>query len=484
MFTELNLTNFKGFQGTHNLRLAPLTLIFGPNSSGKSAIIKSLLMLSQSLEPHGKQSITSSASPIQFTGDLVNLANFQTSIFRGETQREMSIGFATQTRPQKSDKSYDEHSRLSLDFKVVLDGGSLKLKEVNIESSGNKLRFAPKRIKSSTQTLTLGHSVNDASIHALLAESDEKPSSVNLERFVKYIKSYEVQRAGFMPHFSPEQLFQDFFAEDKIKEVWRRQFPGSRLSQNDSLAIQTLSLHWLSHLSHDLRRLRGQLQSLTHIGPLRSISDRIQNASPDVYITVGPRGERTADLLARRNESRKSINLQVEVNQWLSKMKIGYHVEVETVSSNELPHIGNNQTLVFTDSNTQVKLGALDVGVGISQVLPIVVQCLAYERRTLLIEEPELHLHPRLQSSLAELFVDSAITTRRNQIVVETHSEHLILRLLKLIRDGQVSTKDVSVIYVESGEDGSFIKHLEIDSDGIFVDTWPDGFFADPLYSE
>lgn len=119
-----------------------------------------------------------------------------------------------------------------------------------------------------------------------------------------------------------------------------------------------------------------------------------------------------------------------------------------------------------------------DVGTGVSQLLPVVVLALDAQRSLVAIEQPELHLHPALQTELGDLFVESALR-RSNTLLIETHSEHLILRLLRRIRETTLRPDQVSVIYVENGEQGMKLSQLRIDESGEFIDRWPKGFFAE-----
>jgi predicted ATPase len=98
---------------------------------------------------------------------------------------------------------------------------------------------------------------------------------------------------------------------------------------------------------------------------------------------------------------------------------------------------------------------------------------------TLLIEQPEIHIHPRLQAELGSLLADCIKPPFENQFIIETHSEHLMLRLQKLIRKGELKPEDISVIYVDRGAEGSKCLHLRLDEEGDFIDEWPDGFFEE-----
>ena len=139
------------------------------------------------------------------------------------------------------------------------------------------------------------------------------------------------------------------------------------------------------------------------------------------------------------------------------------------------------------DRRTKVTVAPSDVGFGIGQLLPILVEGLVAERRIVCVEQPEIHLHPRLQAHLADFLIDTAGAdapndrrhTNANQWIVETHSEALILRVQKHIRAGKLKADNVSVLYVEPGPEGSTIRQLRLDDDGEFMDTWPNGFFEE-----
>ena len=135
--------------------------------------------------------------------------------------------------------------------------------------------------------------------------------------------------------------------------------------------------------------------------------------------------------------------------------------------------------LILTDEKSGVQVSMQDVGYGISQILPIIVESISSQNSTLLIEQPELHLHPALQSKLGDLFAEQCPT---KQFIIETHSEHLVLRLKRLIRRGDLDAKDVSLLSVDANPDGtSSVTRIRLDSDGEFIDEWPRGFFDERL---
>lgn len=131
-------------------------------------------------------------------------------------------------------------------------------------------------------------------------------------------------------------------------------------------------------------------------------------------------------------------------------------------------------------------LDITDVGFGISQVLPILVQGFLSNNKSLtLIEQPEIHLHPKMQADLADLFIeiiklatDKKGKTRKS-LLIETHSEYLLKRLRRRISEGKLSSKDIAIYFIEprdkDNKDSAVIKNVEISKDGSF--DWPKDFY-------
>ena len=128
-----------------------------------------------------------------------------------------------------------------------------------------------------------------------------------------------------------------------------------------------------------------------------------------------------------------------------------------------------------------VEVGISDVGFGISQLLPFIVQSLVSQKKIITIEQPEVHVHPKLQADIGDLLAEAIKKPKSNQFIIETHSEHLVLRLQKLVRTGKLKPKDISIIYVTRGKDGSDALQLRVDEEGDFIDEWPEGFFSERL---
>ena len=149
------------------------------------------------------------------------------------------------------------------------------------------------------------------------------------------------------------------------------------------------------------------------------------------------------------------------------------------------------QDLVLIDKRTGTPVSHRDVGIGVSQVLPVLVSAYASKNKLLAIEQPEIHLHPALQAELGDVFLESALGDGRNTFLIETHSEHLLLRIMRRMRetstgelpDGmpEVRPEDVMVLFVEPDGPQSIVREMPLNERGELVKAWPGGFFEEGL---
>ncbi len=232
------------------------------------------------------------------------------------------------------------------------------------------------------------------------------------------------------------------------------------------------------------------LESLVSLGPLQSQPERYYTFSGDTTDYVGQSGEYLPSILFQRPE------LVEQINEDLKRLKVKYQLKVSKLQYEEDPSPSNVFSLRLIDKpvdekrdeKNEIDVSLRDVGFGISQVLPIIVQSRLSENKTLLIEQPEIHLHPAHQAELGDMFIRSA-KERGNTLLLETHSEHLILRILRRIRETNdnelpegfphIRPKDVAVLYVQQGENGAQVIEIPVTEDGDFAEKWPRGFFTE-----
>lgn len=242
--------------------------------------------------------------------------------------------------------------------------------------------------------------------------------------------------------------------------------------------------------------LQDWLQGLRYVGPLRARPPR--KGIPSAELSDWSEGLAAWKTL---EDEDTSPNLIDEVSQWLvgkDRLNSGYELERKHLAQVDADAFRNavggdldraqlldllreapkSTEIKLVETRSGLRLDPSDVGVGISQVLPIVVGAVAPGGSVLAIEQPELHIHPAMQVALGDLFIEGA-TKRGMSFLIETHSEHLILRLMRRIREGSVSPIQIGVVFVEPIQGGRRFVELGIDEEGDFIDEWPGGFFEE-----
>jgi predicted ATPase len=224
--------------------------------------------------------------------------------------------------------------------------------------------------------------------------------------------------------------------------------------------------------------------SVEYLGPLREAPHALYDPGP-TQTGLGPTGKFAAAVLHAQAETRivmpaipgseadrqpRGVPLNKALNSWLQWFGLA-----EQATSEDLGRLGIG--LSVTPSALGRPVDLTSVGVGVSQVLPVVLLCLLAPPGTLIIlEQPELHLHPRLQQDLAD-FLLACVETGR-QLVIETHSEHLVNRLRRSVAaDDTDETRDlVKLVFAESTDGTTTYRESTINSYGGLDDDWPDGF--------
>ena len=238
-----------------------------------------------------------------------------------------------------------------------------------------------------------------------------------------------------------------------------------------------LRIDTFQRFASEIEWIIGQLY---YLGPLRTPPRRVSTVRPMRRSSVGPSGEYLAEIIFQYETAVE------EINDWFQKFGIDYEFRILDVGGAEYGHL---VALKYIDRKTGIGVSTSDLGFGIGQLMPILVEGLISKNRTICVEQPEIHLHPRLQAVLADFFFENAMNRPQgegNQWIVETHSEAMILRFLRFIAEGRLSQKDIAFIYVLPPQrdlkepiKGSRVRPLRVSDDGTFLDPWPDGFFSE-----
>jgi len=223
---------------------------------------------------------------------------------------------------------------------------------------------------------------------------------------------------------------------------------------------------------------------VAYLGPLREYPKRSYVWAGESPIDVGRRGELAIPaLLASRAKGsvispgpyRRRRTVEGRVAEWLQHMGLIDSFVLKPITENR-----KDYELRVTTGGEGAEVYITDVGFGVSQILPVLVLCYYVdEGSTVLLEQPEIHLHPLVQAVLADVLID-VVKNRSVQIIVESHSEHLLARLQRRIAE-EVLSRDKAALYfcrIEGGE--SRIERLHLDLFGN-ITNWPTGFLGDEM---
>jgi predicted ATPase len=207
--------------------------------------------------------------------------------------------------------------------------------------------------------------------------------------------------------------------------------------------------------------------NLSYLGPLREYPKRYYPISGDYPATVGIRGEKATEVIYYHFK-RKKDNFKT-LEDLVRKADFGDKIEIRTFD--------NVYSIIIHNPMTKTGTNLADMGFGTSQFLPIVIQGLILDKgSTLIVEQPEIHLHPRLQAELADFLIK--LKNADKNVLIETHSEHVILRLQRRIAEGKLSSDDVAIYYFDKTSQGSHITEVKLNKNGT-LQRWPKGFFEE-----
>jgi predicted ATPase len=423
--------NYRAFKDTGWLTIKPLTILLGSNNAGKTSIVSPLLVMNQTVASRDK------ITPLISRGSLIDAGNFQDLLHNHDASAELKFSFDFHTHDSDNEtRPVGHYTPGGIRATFVADGtsGIASLSKYEIVDL----------FRRSYISLTKG-------------------SSGFTLRGIKKSDMELLERQALRKHEPTNFLFSPSGALYEAQVLSRKRNGADAESEAFSAAFS----EYIGTIGYTFQEVVEILRKLSYIGPLRDRPRRHYDFSGEMPLTVGPRGQNTANLLKRRYEE-----LKEGLNQWVQRFDLGDSLEVIDRGADVF-------SIVLRRNGADTNLA--DLGFGASQVLPLIVQSLVAPTGALTIaEQPEVHLNPRLQSVLAELFVDMAASNHR--VVVETHSEHLFLAVRRLIASGHISHERVAVYFVERDEQKSTIREISLNENGgIAGKQWPRGFFDDAL---
>ncbi|MCJ7584246.1 MAG: DUF3696 domain-containing protein, partial [Anaerolineales bacterium] len=228
-------------------------------------------------------------------------------------------------------------------------------------------------------------------------------------------------------------------------------------------------------VSSSSRWINRSLHNSDYIGAMRIPPSRLYSFTGERRRRIGAAGENAANILmmSTTRTGSKSSKVVEKVSDWLNRSEIASGLRINPTSD-------SFYEIRVKHPKTHEEENLADVGLGNSQVLPVLIGGYNLPRgATFLVEEPEIHLHPKAQSELGSFFLD--LYNAGVQSIIETHSEHLIIRLQQYVADRKISPSDIQIYYIYSCDEEKLTKPLNLDQDGMFTEDWPEGFFPERL---
>lgn len=464
MLTSIELDKFKSYGTKTSFDIKPLTILCGVNSSGKSSLIKSLLLLKQSYENQA------ASNEVTFNDKYCNCGIFRDVIFNRENGNFIiKSGFKIARGIDKNGDSNDY--RDTTFYKELCRMYYLSQRdpvEFHISSA-----IEVTSDNNDRSSLVIGNKIQSyqVTIDVTLSDGEErtifKHTEIHLQRISNSPFRYnvEIKNVPFI-----DQGSESYSGELNDCACY---FSGVSLTNIYATNMEQPARNMLANLFSIFRIISNQHLAIKFIAPLRESPKRYYISDRDVF-DVGVSGENTV-LLFAKNKKRKKINI-VEpldseesfcanhvdmrmsdlVQKWMDYFELG----TLTLTGNEILQMN-------VDGHNIV-----DVGFGVSQTVPIIVQALIMKKdETLILEQPEIHLHPQMQMRMADFLLAQAMS--KKNMIVETHSDHIVNRICRRVMEDPSLLDFVNIYFIDKDKTGATIRQkVTIDKvDGAIIDN-------------
>lgn len=433
MIEAIHFTRFKSWIRA-DLLCGKITGLFGTNSSGKTSLLQFILLLKQTKDA------TDRAIALDLNGDYVKLGTIRDAVHRHDDAAEISW-----------------HIKFDLGQELVLrnpSGGTISRSRnlslqarVGIQSMAPRARF-------------LSYELGIARFQLTGRNGDERSFDLRASA------AYEGINLGFS------------FLRTQGRQ-WQLPPPIKSYAFPDQARTYYQNASFLSDLE---ATYEANIDKIFYLGPLREYPQRDYLWARSRPTDVGQRGEKTIDAILAATEAGEMRNLRRKAHRLPFQQIVAYWLRemglIENFSVVEIAPGSNRWQARVQTRRGGSEVLLTDVGFGVSQVLPVVT-LLQYvpEGSTVILEQPEIHLHPLAQASLADVIIQAA-THRKVQVILESHSEHLLLRLQRRIAENAISASDVKLYFCDAPQGSSNLMPLSVDIFGNIL-NWPDKFMGD-----
>ncbi|RLC03839.1 MAG: hypothetical protein DRI57_28770 [Deltaproteobacteria bacterium] len=470
MISEISLENFKAFSQLKGLNIKPVTILCGANSCGKSSVLQSILLMKQSLESRNLN------QPLLLNGRFVQLGTFRNIIFEKDPDREISFEFFSKIRTEyMAEYIFKGQRQIPWRdiFREILTTRDYSDKDTEYDVR-YKVSLKAQEEKKNTDKLIKPFVIKNLSFNF---KTEKVFPSISLEMTHDMEDSYLIRWKKL--RLETENEVENEGGELSASFDFANIFPTA--IKADEKRRQPLESLISLRITEIMKKI---FDSYSYIGPLREKPSR-KYLFEDEILEIGLKGENAAYIYLTEQHTdidqhyfydkssdafvRQGLKLGTAVQQWLNAMNIkAFNPEF----LGEMISLRLNSSL-----SSMVRVNIADVGFGVSQIFPIILEGLRMPRGyTLLLEQPEIHLHPNLQMQMADYFISLALSGKN--IIAETHSDHVVNRLVRRIvedESGQLQNM-IGIYFLKSSENGAVFEEIHIDeSQGIT--NWPEDFF-------
>ncbi|WP_205764055.1 AAA family ATPase [Anaerovibrio slackiae] len=457
MITSVDLKNYKSFYDEHSIELKPITVLCGRNSSGKSSILKSLMLLKQGCEN------SSNYGEMLLNGKYIKCGFFRDIISRNKSDMfAVSCKFCIESPLRQNENKLIRKTANVTRYKDL--NSIFSTKGINadryyvkflVEFGSCKRNILP----NSAQILKYKIEISDGnknyeiSITRCVAgdygDKDFSKWEISTRNFPVLGKAENLHLKDCSVYYNSMQITSIYVAQDKdnnlssdkLQDLLPKIYTLSKVAVGLYSTVRYLGpsrLQPLRHYTADMDSFDGDISgSYTPISFVKKMNNKLSLYLPD-----------DSNSVAKRKEK---INLNGAIKRWLKYLgggdfEAGYDDDIVNLSVD--------------------KSNIIDVGYGISQVFPILLSgLLLKQEECLVVEQPEIHLHPSMQMQLVDFFI--ATMRDRKQIILETHSDHIINRIIRRVMEDESKAllENVSIYYVtrDSASGKSTVEDIELD---------------------
>jgi len=434
MISEIKTKNYKAFDNLV-FDASPITVFLGPNNSGKSSIISILRLLSQTITSLD-ENVT-----LLLNGEHGDFGTYKDIVHKNEKRRHLDLSISLRGpffAPYLSKLKAEDTLTLNLSYRYRSALKDIVLKGTELQLNKNSLFKTKYSAETERQII---ESVDSISVPPELRSSISR--RLRLQNFlVRYPRFFSESQYG-----------------SSLKKLKKFSVNPQRVGKHSRLTLG----------------LQNYLSNFEYISGMRMPPERTYLFSGERRKRVGQIGQNAVSLMvldSMRRGGRKK-NLLDRVVGWLKKSEMARDIDIRSLSDRHFE-------LYIQHPVSSEYQNFADVGYGNSQVIPVLVAGYNLIPNSIFaVEQPEVHLHPKAQAELGDFFFE--LYNKKIQCFIETHSEHLILRIQQHLAAGNIKPEDISVYYIHSKYNRKLLKRMPLDERGVFTEEWPEGFFPERL---